>query len=456
MISSKKNRIISILLVLTLIFQFAGCTGVTGKLSGEPSEVLEKLQTSVRKLNTADILSLTVAEKGSSIYREYEDYLNIDAYEDDIAGCYRTVAESITFKYEESDIDIGNRIAKVHLTVVMPEWKKVFSDISLADADTVIEQLKKASTEELHVTLRIIETKDGLRIKNTEDLMDILEFVGWDIASAPTWNSKQPGESRPAESKPSETEPSEPSETEPSETKPGESEPSAKEPTNAPKPGSKDTLSAAYAAYKNILTKNKETIEWYEKNINANSCGLLDINNDSIPELYFFGRNAKDDKFINLFVYTYDPERKTAKSALSATLIEYASKVSEFFVFRDGSGNIVLYKGFIDEKNVISYYNTYEYSNFANMLVYSGYLISGVVDGNKENAVCTVKGFGGHYSNESIKYDEFLRIEKELLEKTDVVLGAKLLPSSRSSAADQMKSKKIFGQDYNAVLKQLG
>ena len=146
MISSKKNRIISILLVLTLIFQFAGCTGVTGKLSGEPSEVLEKLQTSVRKLNTADILSLTVAEKGSSIYREYEDYLNIDAYEDDIAGCYRTVAESITFKYEESDIDIGNRIAKVHLTVVMPEWKKVFSDISLADADTVIEQFKKAST----------------------------------------------------------------------------------------------------------------------------------------------------------------------------------------------------------------------------------------------------------------------------------------------------------------------
>lgn len=438
----KTNRIISFLLVMVLAFNFAGCTGKAKELSGEPSDVMDKLQSSIQKFDQESILKLTMEEKGSSSYKEYQDILNIDAYDDDIAKCYRAVAGKTSLKYSSAEIDKGEGIAKVHLTVICPEWKKVFSDTSFKNADEVVAAVGNAPLEETSLTLRLIDTKDGLKIKNFEDLMDIFDFVGWDIASAPSWGSDTPAGTNP-------------SETEPSETEPDKTEPSSKKPTKAPSQGSKDDLAAAYAAYKKVLSENKDVIAWYEKNILSNSCGLFDLNNDGIPDLIFFCKSA-DDKFIDVNIYSYLPENKAVKRVLSASLVEYDSKVSEFFVIRDSSGNIVVYKGFIDEKNVISYYNNYEYNGFSGMLIYSGFMISGVVNGETEKAVCTVRGFDKYDSNASIDYNEFLRIEKDLLTKADIVFCSRFLPSSKSTAAEHLSKRSSFCQTYAEVLKQLG
>ena len=448
----KTNRIIAFLMIMILAFNFAGCTG-TGKLSGDPSDIISELERSITSAKAEDILSLTTVEKGSSLYREYKDIIDIDLYDDEIAGCYKAVASKIKLKFSDADVETVSGMAKVNVTFSMPDWKKVFADRSITSADALIEAVNKAENVETHLTLRLIDTKEGLKIKNVEDLVDIFEFVGGDIVSSPSWG--EPAETKPetSETKPAENDPSE---TEPSETQPGETEPS-KEPTKAPQPGSNDAMTAAYADYKKILAANKDGIDAFEKRVSSDSCGLADINGDGISDLYFFTVN-ESDKYVKFNVYSYNPSQKAASAYLSASLIEIDSKVSEFAVIKCPNGDIVAYKGFIDDKNAISYYSLYQdfEAGSASLLAVSGFMICGVTGGDTGNAVCSVRGFDKYTSNTKIKYDEFVKIEKDLMDKADVLFGSKFLSGVNSNVSGLLSGRKNDGQPYEAVIKQLG
>lgn len=463
----KNNRVISAILVLTMVFQLAGCSLFSKKISGNPAEIMSRLQTSINELDKDKILNLLMVEKGSSRYKEYEADLDLSVYEDDAVKCYRAVASGIKIEYDDKDIEIAGGIAKVRATFTIPDWKRPFRDISPRDVDVVISIMNQQKPEEVQLTLRLIETKDGLKIKNADELMDIFEFVGWRIAIL----EQEPDETRP-ETKPSETEPSEtrpswtlptetdpkettPRETEPapSETEPSESEPSSRQTTPG---GSREDLAAAYEEYSAILKSNKDGISWFENNVSVNSCGLADLNSDGVPELYFFSKSASNDKFINFCIYSYLPSKRAVAKLLSTSLTEADSKVSEFFVIRDSYGNIVTYKGFIDEKNTISYYNTYEYNDVTSTLGYSGFLIAGLTGGDKEKAVCSVNGFDNYTSNTSITYDEFLKIEKEMIEKADIYFSGKFISSPRSSASELLENKKPDAVSYDSVMKEIG
>ena len=452
----KTNRIVSVLMVMILAFNFAACSG-TKKLSGDPSDVINKLEKAIQSSKADDILALTMVDKGSSLYKEYKDSINIDLYDDEMAGCYKAVAKNIKIKFSESDTETGSGIAKVKATFNMPDWKPVFGDNSVSSAEDLISKVEKAETIGINLTLRLIDTKDGLKIKNVEDLMEVFEFVGCDIVSATAWGGTEetkPSGSETKETKPKETEPSgsAPTETEPSEPEPSES----KKPTTAPQPGSKDDLAKAYADYKKVLEKNADGIAWFEKNVSKDSCGLSDLNGDGIPELFFFTQSSGEKNFIDFRVYSYSPANKATANYLDTTLIDATSKISEFAVVKTPGGDIVTYKGFIDEKNVICYYNSYEYNDYFSSLSYSGYIICGVTDGNTANAVCSVRGFDKYTSNSSIDYNEFLRVEKEILTKSDVLFCAKMLGDDRSTAAGHLKGRNNEGKTYAEILKQLG
>ena len=452
--SRKTNRIIAVLMAMILAFNFAACSG-TKKLSGDPSDVISKLEKAIQTSNEEDVLDLTMVEKGSSLYKEYKDSIDIDLYDDEMAGCYKSVAKNTKIVFSGEDIETGSGMAKVKATFNMPDWKKAFADKSITSAEDLIAAVEKAQPVGISITLRLIDTKDGLKIKNVEDLMDVFEFIGSDIASATEWGSPDETvpETTPAETKSEETEPYE---TKPAETDPSEPEPSeSKQPTKAPQPGSKNDLAAAYAAYKKILQKKADDIAWFEKNVSKNSCGLNDINGDGIPDLFLFSRNDKKDNFISFDVFSYNPERKVTANYLSTALTDATSDISEFAVVRSPNGDVVTYKGFIDEKNVISYYNTYEYMGSLSALTYSGYLICGVTNGDTSKAVCSLRGFDKYTSNASVDYNEFLRIEKEILTKADVIFCFKLLPESKSTASGHLKDRKSEGQSYAEVLKQL-
>ena len=453
---NKTNRIIAVLMVMILAFNFAACSGAK-KLSGDPSDVISSLEKAIQSSKEDDILGLTMVEKGSSLYKEYKDSIDVDLYSDDMADCYKAVAKNVKIKFSESDIETGNGMCKVKVTFVMPDWQASFADQSVSSSNDLIEAIGKAKNIEVNLTLRLIDTKDGLKIKNVEDLMDVMEFIGSDIASATAWDES--GETKPGTSETTEEQPKEtkPSESEPAETKPAETEPAeTKKPTKAPQPGSKDDLAAAYADYKKILEKNADSIAWFEKNVSKESCGLADTNNDGIPELFFFSKNNADEKYSNFSIYSYTPMLKSTSVILSTSLTEYDSKVSEFAVIKSPDGDVVTYRGFIDEKSVISYYNLYEINSMTSTPVYSGFMICGLTNGDKEKAVCSVSGFDKYTSSSQIKYDEYLRIEKDIMSKADILFGSKFLSGIKSTAQEALGGRKNDGQSYAEVLKQLG
>ena len=167
------------------------------------------------------------------------------------------------------------------MTFLIPDWKDLFEDDTFSGPDGICAKLEKADKNKTELTLRLIKTKDGYKIKNHEDLMEIFDFVGYEIkalhgGSVPTIEET----TEPSESSKRTTEPSE-SSSEPAETKP-----------TSGKNNNGDSIAKAYADYAKLLQKNKDGIEWFQKNVNSNACGLVDVTGDDIPDLYFFTKNA--------------------------------------------------------------------------------------------------------------------------------------------------------------------
>ncbi|MDO4877646.1 MAG: hypothetical protein Q3987_09715, partial [Oscillospiraceae bacterium] len=166
----KSKRLAAIVLAMTLLFQTAGCLGTANGFEGKPADTIYSLQSAVQSLNDKDILALTTIEKGSSRYKEYSDILNMDSYTEGAAKCYEAVASAIDVTYDEDSIETGKDIAKVPVTFAIPAWKDIFENSSLSGADSVIEALAKAEKENTTITLRLINTKNGLVIKNADEL----------------------------------------------------------------------------------------------------------------------------------------------------------------------------------------------------------------------------------------------------------------------------------------------
>ena len=137
--SKKTNRIIAVILIMILTFNLAACSG-TKKLSEDPSDLISKLEKAIQTSNADDVLGLTMVEKGSSLYKEYKDSINIDLYDDEMAGCYKSVAKNTKIVFSGEDVETGSGMAKVKVTFNMPDWKKAFADKSITSAEDLIDK----------------------------------------------------------------------------------------------------------------------------------------------------------------------------------------------------------------------------------------------------------------------------------------------------------------------------
>ena len=485
----KTKRLTAIVLVLTMAFQFAGCLGITNGFEGKPSDTITSLESAIQSLNYKNILVLTTIEKGSSRYKEYSDILTMESYGENAAKCYEAVASAIKVSYDEDSIETGKDIVKVPVTFSIPDWRSVFEDSSLSGVDSVTDAIAKAQKENTTITLRLINTKNGLRIKNADELFEIFDFVGYEIAalSDEPEPTKSTGETTPSESgestkptdpsfklptDPSETEPTESSrrETEPSEssksTEPSESSRETSRETESSEParqGTKEDLAKAYADYSKRLQDNKTKLEWFEKNMNTNACGLVDLTGDDIPELYMFIKSSDSSNFISFVVYSYDPSKQKTSMILIDTLIDPSSKISEFFVLRTKDNKIVSYKGYLDDSGSISEYSIYSSKGTGRFMEYSGnlFLTLGpeVKDKNGKSMqikVCTVTGVDKYKSTTTIEVDEFRRIEKALIGSPDSVFSANYQKSFNSVPYQLIGNAKSTGLSYNEMLRKLG
>ena len=451
----KNTKVISFLLVLMLSLNLTGCLGITNGIPSTPNDTLITLMASVRNFKMDEFLGILLIDKGSSIYREYDEILDLNAYTADAAKCYKAVASNIEVKYDESSVESKDDIVKVKVTFLIPEWKELFEDDTFSGPDGICAKLDKADKTKTEMTLRLIKTKDGYKIKNHEDLMEIFDFVGYEIAGLsgepdPT-KETEPSETTPAETKPTPT----PAETKPSETEPSETKPSESEGTAKPDGDS------AFSAYKKLLANNKDDIEWFEKTFNSSSCGMSDFNGDGIPELFFFSRSTYSENYVNFSVFTYNSKTQKTTRIVLETLTQAGSEISEFFVAKTKDGKLISYRGYVAEGSAIINYNVYEGKD-KSALLFTGNLFCSIAPTFKDNEgkdfnanVFTATGIDKYKENTSISQEEYNRIEKDLLGSTDILISSSFLKSEVSSANKLMSNYKNSGVSYADMLKKL-
>ena len=456
----KNTRVISFLLILVLSLQLTGCIGKTGGDSAKADEALSSLSDSVRYLRKDELLDLFKIDKGSSVYKEYSDLLDLDSYAEAAAKCYKEVVSGIEVKYDDSSAESNSDIVKVKVTFKIPDWKAVFEDDTITGVSNIVSKLKEAGKNETEITLRLIKTPDGYKIKNHEDLMEIFGFMGSEIKGVIKESDPTTAESG---------EPTEPSESSEKPTEPSESaEPSeSSSETNEPKPTSgkntdKDTVARAYADYAKRLQQNKDGIEWFQNNVNSNACGLTDTTGDGIPDLYFFTRNSAKSNSIALYVYAYDPAKQKSAMILLETLVDPESKIAEYSVFKTKSGQIISYRGYLDENGSITEYNIYSSKGTGHFMEYTGKMfltLGPAIKDKKGNdmqiKVCTVQGVDKYKASTKVEVDEFRRIEKNLFGSSDSVFSAKYQKSYNSIPYQLLGGKKSAALSYDSLLKTL-
>ena len=447
----KNTRMISFLLFIAFSLQLTGCLGITNGIPSKPNDALLSLKTSIQNYQKDEFLGLLKINKDSSVYKEYDKRLDLDSYTADAAKCYKAVASGIEIKYDETSIESSSDIYKIKVTFLIPAWKELFDDDTFSGPDGIIKKLEEADKTKTEITIRLIKTNDGFKIKNHEDLMEIFDFVGFEIkalheSSVPTIEET----TEPSESSSRPTEPSESSSE-----------------TNEPKPTSGknnngDNLANAYADYAKVLQKNKDGIEWFQKNVNSNACGLVDITGDDIPDLFFFTKNASESSHIALYVYSYDPDKQKSSMILLETLIDAESNITEFSVLRTKTGQIVSYKGYLDENGSITEYGIYSSKGSGHFMEYTGKMfltLGPEVKDPKGNdmqiKVCTVQGVDKYTTSTSIEVDEFRRIEKALLGSNDTIFSAKYQKNFNSVPYQLIGSAKLSGISYDDLLKKL-
>ena len=436
---SVKYKMTSFLMVLAFSLQLTGCLGITDGIPSKPGDTLLSLKTSINNYQKDEFLGNLMLDKGSSVYKEYDEILDLNSYTNDAAKCYKTVASNIEVKYDEPSDEKSPDIVKAKVTFLIPAWKELFEDDSFSGPDGICEKLENAEKNKTEMTLRLIKTKEGYKIKNHEDLMEIFDFVGYEIAGL----SGGPSPSR-------ETDPDEP--TEPANPKP-------KKPTDPTEPTETEDNSgpsrvSAYGEYMKILTENKSDIEWYEKNVNKASCGLTDFNGDNVPELFFFSQSKSTENYINFYVYTYNPNTKKTSMILIETLVQAGSDVSEFFVSRTKDGRLIVYRGYLAEDSSILNYNLYNTSGKL-PLTYVGNMFCTITpsfkgeDGKEINGnVCAITGVDKYKERTSVDLNEFLRVEGSVLSNTDILISASFQNKPVSAAHKALGDYSQTGISY--------
>ena len=147
---------------------------------------------------------------------------------------------------------------------------------------------------------------------------------------------------------------------------------------------------------------------------------------------------------------------------LLETLIDPSSNIAEFSVFRTKAGQIISYRGYLDENGSITEYNIYSSKGTGHFMEYTGkmFLTLGpaVKDKNGNDfqiKVCTVQGIDKYTKSTSIEVDEFRRLEKTLLGSKDSVFSAKYQKSFNSIPYQSLGGAKSSGLSYSDLLKTL-
>ena len=147
---------------------------------------------------------------------------------------------------------------------------------------------------------------------------------------------------------------------------------------------------------------------------------------------------------------------------LLESLVDSQSNIAEFFVLRTKAGQIVSYRGYLDNNGSITEYNIYSSKGTGHFMEYTGkmFLTLGpaIKDKNGNDfqiKVCTVQGIDKYTTSTKIEVDEFHRLEKDILGSCDSVFSAKYQKDFNSIPYQLLGSTKSSGISYDDILKKL-
>ena len=279
----KIKQIAAVTLCGALLMNFAGCDafGVRKEL-GRVDGVIKLYVDALNGFDSDGILELTDWDEDSDEYKNVETLLGRQSLEDAVGAetvkCYESILSSIDvdFKVDVSDLD-GDDKATVKVTYEVPDWVTVFTKEHSSES-AVIKDIKSTKDTKKIKGKISLEKKDGdWKITDITKLDEVCGFV-----YATPLIYIEPGVT---------------------ETEPSEITPTGIDPTGTVFAGSYEQAIGCYMA---VLKEYEDGIKTAREVFGFDNVGLIDLDDNTIPELYFLA--TTDDMKIcgDLYVFSYN------------------------------------------------------------------------------------------------------------------------------------------------------
>ena len=256
----KFRKIISAVLCVAIVAGFTGCTG-KNKQSPEDSidSIMEDYTEALQGFDADGVLDLTKWDDDDSSYKDIDELLDLKSYDKDVQGCYKIIASKMKVEYDIDDLKLKETKASLDVTYKYIDWKMTFirGDVSYEGMESKLKELKPS-----------IETDGKISFVLEDGEWKISKITALDEAFAFT-DEKPLVMTTP--------DPTEPTSTETSSTEP-----------------STDDISWIIDAALYHMQANEDSIRAAENTFHDSVCGVYDMNDDGIPEIYYL---ASDNSY---------------------------------------------------------------------------------------------------------------------------------------------------------------
>ena len=286
------KKITTVTLASAMLMGATGCNLENKRQIDAILNVTDKYVEALNKFDAEGILELTNWDEDSDEYKEVKDLLNLDFYSTQVTKeeleCYEYIASTIEYGYENGRITIEDDKASFKIQYTMVDWKNVFKD-SYTRYEDVLPALKNCSDKiRVKDTLEFEKVKGEWKLTKTSQIKEAFSFV-FALPNVDLSGSGSSGNTAPTDAS-----------------------------------HDSDSYKKAKEAYLKILEENKANIVEASRKFNMIPCGIYDIDDNGIPELFFFS-GVDNDLFYSatLLIFTYNENAGEAMLVVEQPLIVY-------------------------------------------------------------------------------------------------------------------------------------
>ena len=175
MIKHENKRVISLLLISSLLIPASGCSGEKKELIAATQEYAE----AVISRNTEDIASMTLDSK--DLEEDITAYIESCSGNPDLQAVYDLISDSMTYTIDKKSIKIDEKTASVTVTFTLVDYMSIYEDMDDDDTpDSYYFALEDNmdDTMDITCTIKFKRSGDSWMVKDEDNgnLMEIYSF----------------------------------------------------------------------------------------------------------------------------------------------------------------------------------------------------------------------------------------------------------------------------------------